>query len=127
MGITRQGLLFLLVGGLLVFLDWAVFVVLTAVGVSAAPANVIGRVFGALLGFWLNGWVTFGDPGSPRHGRQRFARFATLWVVLTVLSTVLVTLLADRLSLHVAWLAKPIVEAFMAILSFVASRQWVYR
>lgn len=127
MSLTRQGISFLLVGCLLILADWLTFVAMTAAGLSAAPANVLARVVGALLGFWLNGWVTFGDPGSPRHGPRRFIRFAALWGILTVLSTLLITLLANYLSLRVAWLAKPIVEACMAILSFVASRQWVYR
>jgi putative flippase GtrA len=125
--LTRQGLSFLVVGGCLVVVDWAVFVFLTALGMVAPPANVLGRVVGALLGFWLNGWITFGKPGSPKFGRHRLVRFAVLWVTLTILSTVLVTVLADRMSLHIAWMAKPLVEAAMAMLSFFASRHWVYQ
>lgn len=127
MSIARQGVSFVLVGCCLVAVDWAVFVLLTALGMATSPANVLGRVVGALLGFWLNGWITFGKQGSPKLGRARFVRFGMLWVVLTLLSTILVTVLAARLSLHVAWLAKPIVEAGMATLSFFASRHWVYR
>jgi len=127
LSLTRQGLSFLVVGGCLVVVDWAVFVFLTALGVAAPPANVLGRIAGALLGFWLNGWITFGKPGSPKFGRHRFVRFAVLWAALTILSTVLVTVFADRMSLHIAWMAKPIVEAGMAVFSFFASRHWVYR
>jgi len=125
--IARQGISFVLVGCCLVAADWAVFVALTALGMNTIPANILGRVVGALLGFSLNGWVTFGKIGAPRFGRHRFVRFALLWTALTTLSTVLVTLLAGHLTLHGAWLAKLVVEAGMAFLSFFASRHWVYR
>jgi len=49
-----------------------------------------------------------------------------VWTVLTLLSTVLVATLADHLSLQAAWLAKPVVEAGLAVVSFFISRHWVY-
>lgn len=127
MNIARQGASFLIVGCCLIVLDWAVFVVLTALGAMPVPANIAGRVAGALVGFWANGRITFAVPGSTRLGRRRFVRYLVLWLTLTLLSTVLVTLLASRLSLEVAWLAKPVVEAGLAALSFLVSRHWVYR
>ena len=127
MSIARQGVSFLVVGGCLVVLDWAVFVALTALGAAPVPANVVGRMAGALVGFWANGRVTLSVPGSARLGRRRFARYLVLWATLTLLSTVLVSLLADHLSLEIAWLAKPVVEAGLAVLSFLVSRHWVYR
>jgi len=127
MSIARQGASFLVVGCCLIVLDWTVFVGLTALGVVPVPANIAGRVAGALVGFWANGRITFSVPGSPRLGRRRFVRYLVLWLTLTLLSTVLVTLLASRLSLEVAWLAKPVVEAGLAALSFLVSRHWVYR
>lgn len=127
MNIARQSMSFVLVGCCLVVTDWAVFVALTALGMAASPANVLGRVAGASLGFWLNGWFTFGQPREPRLGRRRFARFVVSWIVVTLLSTILVAYLADRLSLHTAWAAKPLVEGGLAVLSFFVSRHWVYR
>ena len=125
MSTARQGMSFLIVGGCLIVLDWAVFVALTALGVMPIPANVTGRVTGALVGFRANGRITFSVPGSPRLGRCRFARYLVLWIMLTLLSTV--TLLAEQLSLEIAWLAKPVVEAGLAVVSFLVSRHWVYR
>jgi putative flippase GtrA len=122
----RQGAHFLLVGIALVCVDWLVFVAVSAVGVAPVPANVLGRIAGALLGFVLNGTLTFGRIGAPRLGRRRFGRYAALWIGLTLLSTMLVASLSDRLGLQAAWIAKPAVEAAMAALSFVVSRQWVY-
>ncbi len=123
MNLARQGFSFLLIGGGLVLADWAVFVMLTALGVPAPAANVAGRVVGALLGFWANGRVTFGSA----LGRHRFFRFALLWLILTMLSTYLVTVVANHLGLQMAWLAKPLVEGCLSLLSFIVSRHWVYR
>ena len=123
MNITRQGITFLVIGGCLVIADWAVFVMLTALGCSLPVANVAGRVVGALLGFWANGRITFGST----LGGRRFVRFAVVWAGLTLLSTWQVTIVADYLGLQMAWLAKPLVEGVLAVLSFVMSRHWVYR
>jgi putative flippase GtrA len=127
MSVARQGMFFLVVGCGLIALDWAVFVTLTAVGVIPVVANVAGRIAGALVGFWANGTVTFSILGSPRLGRRRLLRYLVLWVALTLLSTVLVAGLAEQLNLEIAWVAKPVVEAGMAVLSFFVSRHWVYR
>lgn len=127
MSIARQGVSFVVIGCCLIVVDWAVFVVLSVAGLAPLWANILGRVAGALVGFWANGRVTFGSPGAPRFGYHRFAKFLTSWVVVTLLSTVLITELADHLSLHVAWLAKPMVEGGLAVMSFFVSRHWVYR
>lgn len=127
MSLARQGVSFLLVGLGLVTADWAVFVVLTALGTPASVANILGRVTGALLGFWANGRYTFGAAGATRLGSHRFLRFMVSWLPLTVLSTVLVTAVTAKLGLQMAWLAKPMVEACLAVVGFVVSRHWVYR
>lgn len=127
MSILRQGVSFLFIGGCLVLVDWGVFVVLSASGVDTPVANVAGRVVGALLGFVANGHITFGSAGSARLGLHRFGRFVLLWLVMTLLSTYLVSEAATHLSLHMAWLGKPIVEAALAVVSFIISRHWVYR
>jgi putative flippase GtrA len=127
MSIARQGASFLFIGGCLVLVDWGVFVLLTAAGVDTSVANVCGRVVGALLGFVANGRITFGAAGAPRLGRHHFSRFVVLWLAMTLLSTWLVSEVATHLSLQVAWLAKPLVEGGLAVLSFFISRHWVYR
>ena len=127
MNIARQGVSFVIVGCCLIVVDWAVFVALSVTGMTPVWANVLGRVAGALVGFWANGRVTFGSPGAPRFGYHRFAKFSASWVVVTLLSTVLITELADHLSLQAAWLAKPMVEGALAAISFFVSRHWVYR
>ncbi len=127
MVLLRQGGQYMLVGLAQLLLDWAAFVVATAMGIPAAPGNVIGRTCGALLGFWLNGRYTFARAGQQRLGWARFCRFLVLWLALTALSTLLVSATAHHLGMQWAWLAKPLVEGGLALLSFVLMRQLVYR
>lgn len=127
MTLLRQGRWFLFAGVTQLALDWALFVALTALGMAPAPANLMGRVGGAMLGFWLNGRLTFATPGGQRLGGGRFVRFAIVWLLLTAVSTALVTAIAGRLGLGHAWLAKPMVEGLLAVVSFLLYRHWVYR
>jgi len=126
MSLLRQGSQFVVIGLLQLLIDWSVFVAATAAGMPTIPANVLGRVCGALLGFWLNGRITFASDGA-RLGWQRFGRFMAMWIVLTLLSTWLVALCADALGLRLAWLAKPVVEGVLAVVSFFLGRHVVYR
>ena len=123
----REGGSFVAVGLLQLLVDWLAFVLLTALGVPAAPGNVAGRICGALLGFWLNGRVTFARDGRPRLGWMRFARFLAVWLPLTAISTLLVGAVASALGLHLAWLAKPLVEGVLAVVAFFLWRHVVYR
>lgn len=127
MTLLRQGSSYIIIGLVQLALDWLVFVGSTALGLPVAPANVIGRLAGMLLGFWLNGRYTFAAAGQQRLGWKRFARFLSLWLLLTAASTVLVTAADHRLGLQYAWLAKPLVEAGLAMVSFVLMRHVVYR
>jgi len=125
--LIRQGSRFLLIGLVQLVVDWAVFVGATALGVPTVPANVLGRVCGMLLGFWLNGRYTFAAEGDHRLGWARFARFLALWLLLTAISTLLVSTAAQQLGLAYAWLAKPVVEGGLAAVSFLLMRRFVYR
>ncbi|MFT3669754.1 MAG: GtrA family protein [Pseudoxanthomonas sp.] len=125
--LLREGGSFVFVGLAQLVLDWLVFVALTAAGVPAAPGNLAGRVSGALLGFWLNGRVTFARDGEARLGWRRFGKFLLVWVPLTVVSTLAVTWVATSLGLAHAWLTKPLVEGVLAIVAFFLWRHVVYR
>lgn len=121
---ARQVGMFVVVGLAQLALDSAVFVASTALGMPVVAGNVTGRVSGALLGFWLNGRWTFGKRKLDwNHG----LRFAVSWIALTALSTFLVGTIAARLGLHEAWLAKPLVEGGLAVLSFFLWKYVVYR
>ncbi len=127
MSLLRQGSQYLFFGLLQLLLDTAVFIVATSLGVSAAPGNLLGRVSGALLGFWLNGRYTFAHQGEQRHGWKRFSRFLVLWLLMTAASTWLVSWAAHNLGLQQAWLAKPVVESGLAVVSFFLLRHVIYR
>lgn len=127
MALLRQGRHYLIAGLLQFLLDWLVFVAATAAGVPAAPGNLLGRGSGALLGFWLNGRYTFAHEGQRRHGWGRFARYAALWLLMTLISTWLVAFAARALGLQMAWLAKPVVEIALAAVNFFLLRHVVFR
>jgi hypothetical protein len=87
---------------------------------------VAGRVSGALLGFWLNGRITFaGDEHT--IGRRQLLRFIVMWLVMTALSTVAIEAIDGLLGRKWAWLGKPLIELTLGLIGFFGSRQWVYR
>lgn len=127
MSLLRQGRHFILVGVAQVVVDWGVTVALSHSGIDLAVANITGRVTGALLGFTLNGQITFAGEDGGRAGWRQFGRYLLWWLATTALSTVGVIAIEARLGLGWAWLGKPLVDGLLAVLGFIASRQWVYR
>jgi len=125
--LLRQGRHYLIVGAVQLLLDWLVFVALSWLGLPVATANISGRIAGALLGFWLNGRLTFADNGRARLGWSRLVRFIGVWSLLTLASTLLVDLAARHFGLELAWLAKPTVEGALAVAGFFLWRHVVYR
>lgn len=126
MSLTRQSSSYLVIGGLQWLLDWAVMVALSHAGLPVRQANVVGRVCGALLGYWMNGKITFAGEDTAL-GRVQLQRFILMWVCTTVVSTWAIGQIDDVLGLRWAWLAKPIVEASLAVVGFVLSRHWIYK
>ena len=126
MRIVRDGAGFSLVGALQVAVDSSVYIVLTTVGVATPPSNVCGRIAGALLGFWLNGRLTFAHHDQPRL-RWRLARYVILWVVMTSISTLALTTIGAHAGLRQTWWAKPLIESVLGVTSFLICRHWVYR
>jgi len=125
--LIRQSGSYVIVGLVQLVLDWAVFVTATALGMPVPAANLLGRLSGMLLGFWLNGRNTFSQEVEHRLGWRRFARYLLAWMALSAASTVLVGIAAARLGLHHAWLAKPMVEGGLAAVSFLLMRRYVFR
>ena len=123
----KQGGLFVIVGFAQLTLDTSVFITTTALGVPVESANILGRISGASLGFWLNGRYTFADQGRARVSGMHLRRFVIAWTLLTGLSTLIMHTLAAHFDLHQLWALKPLVEALMAAVGFVVWRQWVYR
>ncbi|MBF6023938.1 GtrA family protein [Lysobacter niastensis] len=124
--LLHQGSRYFAVGVLQFLLDWLMFVVLSAAGMPVEPANVLGRISGAALGFWLNGRFTFtGDDNA--LGRRQFARFAVMWVGTTFFGTWAVAHVEQVLGLRWTWLAKPVIDLALSAVGFVLSRHWIYR
>lgn len=126
MSLGRQGRHYLLVGGIQWLLDWSVTVALSHFGLAIAPANLAGRVSGALLGYWLNGKLTFAGEGHAL-GRKQLLRFLMMWVCTTALSTWAMSVVDARFGLTAAWLAKPAIEIALAVVGFLLSRHWIYK
>lgn len=125
--LLRQGASYVAIGLLQLALDSSLFVALSALGLPAVLANVSGRACAAGLGFWLNGRFTFAEGGQPRLGGARLRRYVMTWLSLTAISTGAVATAEHLLGLRGAWLAKPVIEAALALLSFLILRHWVYR
>ena len=115
------------VGVLVLAVDWATFVAASAAGLPTIPANLLGRLLGACLGYFLNGMYTFRDEGGARLGWRRFARYGATWCAMAALSSVAVYAVDRNVGLHAAWLVKPAADAALAALVFLVSRHWIYK
>ncbi len=124
---VRQGSNYVAFGLVQLALDTTIFVGLSALGIALAPANFAGRLAGACLGYLLNGRVTFATPGHDGIRWPAFGRFALLWLVLTILGTVLLRAVEHQFGLVGSWYAKPLVEAFLAVLGFLAMKFFVFQ
>ncbi|RPE75834.1 GtrA family protein [Vulcaniibacterium tengchongense] len=124
--LLRQGGSYFAIGLLQLLVDWATFVALSGLGLAVEPANVAGRIGGALLGFWLNGRFTFAGEGTA-VGRRQLARFVLLWLATTAVSTWALTGVERAVGLKWAWFAKPAVDLGLSAAGFLLSRHWVYR
>jgi putative flippase GtrA len=126
MSLTRQSRHYLLIGGIQWLVDWAVMVALSRAGMAVEPANICGRVAGALLGYWLNGKLTFAGEDTAVGGTQ-LQRFVLMWLGTTAISTWSMGAIDEGLGLQWAWLAKPGVEFMLGVVGFLLSRHWVYK
>lgn len=125
--LLRQGVSYGLIGVIAVGIDWFVFVVLSASGVPTIPANLLGRVAGAAVSFWLNGTFTFKDASGSRIGWRRLTRYLIIWLAMAGLSTFAMFSIDEQVALGWAWVAKPFVDGLLAALAFIASRYWIYK
>ncbi len=126
MSLGRHARHYLLIGGIQWLVDWGVLVLLTHLGMAVAPANILGRVAGALLGYWLNGKLTFAGEDTA-IGRTQLLRFVAMWLFTTTISTWSLGSIDAAVGLKWAWLAKPAVEGVLGVIGFLLSRHWVYR
>lgn len=126
MSLGRHAGKYSIVGGIQWLVDWGVMVGLSHLGLPVEPANIFGRISGALLGYWLNGRFTFAGDDT-EVGRTQLRRFVLMWLCTTAASTWAMGSIDDWFGLKWAWLAKPGVELALGVIGFVLSRHWVYR
>ena len=126
MTLGRHARGYLLIGGVQWLVDWAVMVLLSHWGMVIELANVLGRVAGALLGYWLNGKFTFAADHTS-VGRKQLVRFIVMWVCTTAVRTWSMGAIEEHLGLKWAWAAKGGVEFVLGAIGFVLSRHWVYK
>ena len=126
MSLGRHARHYLLIGILHWLVDWGVMVLLTHYGMQVEAGNVLGRVSGALLGYWLNGKLTFAGEDTAL-GRTQLTRFVLMWLGTTIVSTLALGSIDDVAGLKWAWLAKPGVEVVLGAIGFFLSRHWVYK
>ena len=125
--IWREAFRFGLVGGSQIVIDWAIFVILTSLGIPVGPANVSARLCGAGVGYLANAHYTFAARRREPLGRRAFGRFALLWLATTAVSSLAMAWIEQRWGLSSAWVLKPAVDLCLAGASFLVSRHWVYR
>ncbi|MGY0504858.1 GtrA family protein [Luteimonas sp. e5] len=125
MSLRRHAGGYLLVGVIQWLVEYAVMVSLSAWLLPVEPANILGRVCGALLGYWLNGRFVFSGEGRALD-RAAFVRFVIMWLALTGLNTAILDWIDDHHGLKVTWAGKPGVDVFTGLIGFWLSRNWVY-
>lgn len=126
-GSIRQIAFYLAFGFAQLGIDWALFAGLTLAGLPIGWSNLISRLAAAMVGYLLNGAVTFRSNGAGELNRRALIRYLTLWIALTALSTILVSVIGNYSNAGTTRLAKPAVEAFLAVISFITMKFWVYR
>lgn len=102
---------------------------LLVAGVDLWFANVTARVTAAVGGFLLNGFITFRrQRGVKGWGVRHLLRFLLVWCVLTAVSTSLLAVIKLLAQSDNYWLVagKMGVEGGLAVISFIASKWWVY-
>jgi putative flippase GtrA len=123
--LSRQMVNYGIVGVGQIVIDWLVFVYASQFGVVAGIANIIGRICGAAVGFWLNGRWTFSEH-STRLGFRHLLRYAASWSFMTAMSTVIVLLVDHSHGLKWTWIVKPFADTALAFFGFVISKYWIY-
>jgi len=125
MTLRRHATHYLAIGFVQWVVEYGLMLALSEWVMAVEPANVIGRLCGAMLGFWLNGKWTFA--GEDTHvGRRAALRFILMWLVLTLLNTWMVGAIDEHLGLRKAQLLKPLVDMLSGGIGFLLSRHWVY-
>jgi len=125
--LTKQIVLYLAFGAIQFGLDCLLFAILVHSKIDLKYANVFTRFCAALAGFVLNGLFTFRSTQGKKLRFAALVRYVSLWVLLTLASTSLLVACSYLFGSERLPLAKVVVEAFLACVSFLVMKLWVYR
>jgi putative flippase GtrA len=126
MTLRRHALSYAAIGVLQWLVEYGLMLALFEWVMPVEPANAIGRLAGACLGFWLNGKWTFAGEDTT-VGQRALFRFVLMWIALTLLNTWMVGAIDDALGKRMAQLLKPGADIVSGGIGFLLSRHWVYR
>lgn len=124
--VLAQGGRFVMVGVALLIIDAGIYAVAIAAGIDNAVANPLSRALAAALGYAAHRRYTFGADGVAAESPS-LLRYALVWIALTALSTLALGTISAALSPAAAVLAKPLLEAALALISFLLLKAWVYQ
>lgn len=97
--ILKEGAGYVIVGLTQLLIDWLIFVLLSLFGLIVVAGNLISRIAGASIGFWLNRSWTF-QTKTDHCLNQQVARFTAWWLISTLVSTGLVQMANHFYGLH---------------------------
>jgi putative flippase GtrA len=120
----RQFIKFNLVGLLNTALDFAVFTLLSWLGVYYIIAQCISYGVGMLNSYTLNKYWTFAQKGQLEP--KQALRFTVLNLGSLIISLGLLALFKDQLELKLIW-AKLLTTVATTLVNFVGSKLWVFR
>jgi len=123
-----QFLKFNAVGLLNTLIDFAIFTLLTSVGMIYTVAQVISYSAGTANSFILNKKVTFKDQnrsGKEGFDRKQLLKFIVLNLAVLGISLLLMHLLSEGFGVQVL-LAKIMVTFVTVVINFIGSRKWVF-
>ena len=118
---------FLAVGVLLLALDTVIYTVTTWAGLPIPWANPLSRASAAAAGYFAHRQLTFAASATSPIPLDQMLRYLLVWCALTAVSTLSLFSIAGAASAQMAIVAKPLIEALLAGISFLMLKHWVYR
>jgi len=123
--VIKQFLQYGTVGVCALGVDVGTFTLMRAMNVDIVSANVLARFVGAVAAFTGNFVWTFAQPQQWSECLRSSWRYAALWGLVTLTSTVILSILTHFGMQETA--SKIGVEMLMPFLNFFMARRWVFR
>lgn len=122
---SRQAARFGIVGILSGIVDFGLFAWLVGQGAHPLVANICAFMAANLLGYFLNGWITFRINGQrSRFSFSNYRRFLSVYLLGFALSMTIIGMLAGSLG---PFLAKLVAMAVSATSNYILSAFLVFR